>query len=164
MKRINFLSTIVLAVLLMTACQKEQLLIPSKHITNQAVTEIVPLTRTITRYWADCKMFNTTVTPVQLTSGAESKVNQLYVSRSVFRDNLISISSLQPGDPNYMGLWHVNMLKKTVDAAKYRNACSLSDFNPADFEATGIYVAAQVRGVGRGDFEQIPVNIRTMKE
>ncbi len=93
-----------------------------------------------TQVWADRKLFNSVVTPAHFNPQSEP-FDQLYMSGMVgFKDGIGLISDAKPGDQAYNGgRWHVNALKSGVDAAKYANACSADDLDPADFEATQDY-------------------------
>ncbi|MCI0696205.1 hypothetical protein L0337_29910 [candidate division KSB1 bacterium] len=90
-----------------------------------------------TQVWADCKLFDSVVTPAHFNPQSEP-FDQLYMGG--FKDGIGLISDAKPGDQDYNGgRWHVNVLRSGVDPAKYATACNVEDLDPADFEGTQEY-------------------------
>ena len=91
--------------------------------------------------WADCERFAGVVTPTNFkpTSG---NFDELYNTggRGGFKNGVDLLSESKPGDSDYNGgRWHVNVLKGSVSASKYANACRVEDLDPNDFDSTNNY-------------------------
>jgi len=92
--------------------------------------------------WADCELFQSVVTPNSFKPTA-GNFDQAYTAGNVggsFGDGVPLISDAKPGDQDFNGgRWHVNVLRGDVDPAKYMDACSFEDLDPADFVSTSNY-------------------------
>jgi hypothetical protein len=136
MNRINFFATVILTVIVMAACQKEQTI---KNIASENTAMNHKMGKPTGTLWADCILFNVVVAPNSFKPTA-GNFDELYSSNNAFKDHVMSISDSKPGDTDYNGgRWHVNMLKSTVDSTKYMNACSVADLDLNDFDSTGTY-------------------------
>lgn len=88
--------------------------------------------------WADCEVYETVATPTNLP--VKGSFDELYMNPSGFQGGIGAISESKPGDMDYNGgRWHVNVLKSTIDPAKYSSACSVDDLDLEDFMSTTTY-------------------------
>ena len=88
--------------------------------------------------WADCEFFRSIVTPATFHPDA-GNFDELY-GGTMFKDGVPLISESKPGDQDYNGgRWHMNVLKKGVEASKYADACTVEDLDLEDFESTDMY-------------------------
>ena len=101
--------------------------------------------------WADCELFDGVVTPTDLP--VKGNFDELYVSPAGFRDGVNLISDSKPGDADYNGgRWHMNVLKGSVDPAKYAGSCTVEDLDLGDFNSTDNYFVCPLlprRGHGK---------------
>ena len=96
--------------------------------------------------WADCDLYSGLVVPASFKPSSDS-FDELYIMpMAMFKDGVPLISDSRPGDQDYNGgRWHLNVLKSTVDPAKYANACKEMDLDPMDFDATDAYFECSLR-------------------
>ncbi len=88
--------------------------------------------------WADCELFDGVVTPTDLP--VQGNFDELYMNPAGFKDGVNIISESKPGDADYNGgRWHLNVLKGSVDPARYAGACAVEDLDPGDFDSTDTY-------------------------
>ena len=106
--------------------------------------------------WVDCERFAGVVTPATFDP-ASDPFDQLYGGGNGFKDGVPLISESKPGDADYNGgRWHLNVLKSSVAADKYANACKVEDLELGDFESTDQYFECPLlprRGRGRGNLD-----------
>jgi hypothetical protein len=144
MKKVLF-SALLFGTMLLTACQKNSL--KEEALKQQEETglarnnqsEAAALARP--QSWADCLLFDGVVTPAKFKPESDP-FDELYMNNLGigFKDGKALISESKPGDRDYNGgRWHLNVIKPTVDAAKYKNACSLEDIDVNDFMSTDNY-------------------------
>jgi hypothetical protein len=91
--------------------------------------------------WADCLLFDGVVTPANFKPESDP-FDELYMNNLGvgFKDGKPLISESKPGDRDYNGgRWHLNVIKPSVDPAKYKYACKFEDLDPADFMSTPTY-------------------------
>ena len=90
--------------------------------------------------WADCIEYTGLVVPATFKPSS-GNFDELYMMPgAMFRDGLPLISDSKPGDQDYNGgRWHMNLLKESVDASKYWDACAEEDLDTNDFESIDMY-------------------------
>ena len=65
---------------------------------------------------------------------------------AMFKGGVPLISDSKPGDQDYNGgRWHLNVLKASVDPAKYADACEEEDLDLADFDSMDTYFGCPLR-------------------
>ena len=96
---------------------------------------------------------NRRVTPTTFSPESDP-FDELYAGGSGFKNGVPLISESKPGDGDFNGgRWHMNVLKDSVPADKYANACKVEDLDLNDFMSTPNYFECPllpVRGQGRG--------------
>jgi len=89
--------------------------------------------------WADCELFDSVVARGTFEPDA-GNFDELYGGGNGFKDGAPLISESKPGDQDYNGgRWHLNVLKSSVPADKYSQACKVEDLDLSDFESTDMY-------------------------
>ncbi len=89
--------------------------------------------------WVDGQLFDAIVPPATFDN-PHGPFDELYAGGNGFLNGVPLISDSKPGDQDYNGgRWHLNVLKAGVDPAKYANASSAEDLDPADFDSTDTY-------------------------
>ena len=98
--------------------------------------------------WVDGERFDGVVTNTAFdpASGPFDELYTLGMGRGFFRDGVPLISESKPGDQDYNGgRWHLNVLKASVNPAKYANANGVEDLMGVegldldDFDSTDTY-------------------------
>ena len=89
--------------------------------------------------WVDCELFDGLVTNASFDPSS-GNFDELYAGGTGFKNGAPLISESGPGDQDYNGgRWHVNVLKGSVAADKYANACKVEDLDLSDFMSTSDY-------------------------
>lgn len=89
--------------------------------------------------WVDCELFAGVVTPATFDPSS-GNFDELYAGGNGFKSGAPLISESKPGDQDYNGgRWHLNVLKGSISADKYMNACTVEDLDLSDFESTSDY-------------------------
>jgi len=93
--------------------------------------------------WVDGELFKGVVTPATFDP-ANGNFDELYNCGANdgpgFKNGVPLISESKPGDRDYNGgRWHLNLPKDATVCAKYGNATTVEDLDPADFDSTDTY-------------------------
>jgi len=138
------LGTLVLALLVITGCQSENMelvgLESEDTIAFEATTDLtLSKARPRPQAWVDGELFGGVVTPATFKPESDP-FDELYTGGNGFKDGVPLISESKPGDQDYNGgRWHLNVLKDDVDPDKYANATSDADLDLSDFEPMDQY-------------------------
>lgn len=147
--------TLMLTLLLVIGCSTEDELSGISEIesSNLSLNEIlsdddlISAKRPRPSIWADCGMYSGIVVPATFKPESDP-FDELYglPEGSSFKYGFPLISESKPGDQDYNGgRWHMNVLKESVDPAKYVNACSVEDLDLDDFESTPNYFGCPMK-------------------
>jgi hypothetical protein len=137
-KIIFMVAMLVLAAIIMSACQNEQAIVAQEELDNPEAATLLKA-RPRPQTWVDGELFAGVVTPATFKPESDP-FDELYTGGNGFKDGVPLISESKPGDQDYNGgRWHKNVLNDNVDPDKYADATSVEDLDLNDFDSTEEY-------------------------